>query len=172
MSARGFTLLELVVVVAVVGIMTGFALDRLPPLIGRAERAAFVQVQAQLRSALLLEAAERVTKGESAALAELSAVNPMALLLDAPANYVGAIDAPGPVLLPPRSWYYDVRNGRLVYKVGKHARFEPLRGPRDRVEFVVEFVYRDRDGDDVFNPSRDDFHGLRLSSVYAYRWPD
>ena len=50
----GFTLIELLVVVVAIGILAGFALDRLYPLIGRAERVAFMRIQAQLLSALLL----------------------------------------------------------------------------------------------------------------------
>lgn len=172
MNARGFTLIELVVVVICVGIMAGFALDRLLPLIGRAERAAFVQVRADLGSALLLEAAERVARGESATLAELAGGNPMTLLLSTPANYLGSLRGPDPDEMPRASWYYDEASRRLVYTVGKHTRFEALSGPGDRVEFVVDFVYGDRDSDGVYSPARDDFDGLRLASVYAFDWPD
>ena len=63
--ARGFSLLELVVVVVAVAILTGVALDRLLPLVGRAQRAAFLRVQGDLQSALLLEAADRITRGEA-----------------------------------------------------------------------------------------------------------
>ena len=53
----GFSLIELAVVVVIVGVLIGVVLDRLLPLIGRAERAAFLQTQADLQSALLVEAA-------------------------------------------------------------------------------------------------------------------
>jgi len=172
LNARGFTLIELVVVIALVGIMAGFALDRLLPLIGRAERAAFLQVKSDLGSALLLEAAKRVTRGESATLPELAGGNPMALLLSAPGNYLGSLRSPEPARLPRASWYYDESSGRLVYTVGKHTRFDALGGPADRVELVVDFVYRDRDDDGVFSAARDDFDGLRLDPVYAFSWPD
>jgi prepilin-type N-terminal cleavage/methylation domain-containing protein len=171
-NARGFSLLELVVVVVIVGVMAGFALDRLLPLIGRAERAAFFQVQSQLKSALLLEAAERLTSGESATLPELAGVNPMTLLLDAPGNYLGSFDGPEHARVPRARWYYDERTGRLMYRVGKHTRFMPLEGPEDRVELVVEFVYEDVDGDAAYSASVDEFDGLRLASVHAYDWPD
>jgi prepilin-type N-terminal cleavage/methylation domain-containing protein len=171
-SARGFSLIELIVVVIIVGVMAGFALDRLLPLIGRAERAAFFQVQSQLKSALLLEAAERITSGESATLPELAGVNPMALLLDAPGNYLGSFDGPEHARVPHASWYYDERTGRLMYHVGKHTRFMPLEGPEDRVELAVEFVYEDVDGDAAYSVSVDEFDGLRLASIHAYEWPD
>lgn len=172
MRQRGFTLIELVVVVVIVAIMTGFALDRLLPLIGRAERAAFLQVQSQLRSALLLEAAEKITRGQSARLGELAGVNPMALLLSTPANYHGLLPRQTDEPVARASWYYDERTGRLVYFVGKHTQFQPLTGPENRIELFVEFVFGDRNGSGSYEPSIDEFDGLRLASAFAYDWPD
>jgi prepilin-type N-terminal cleavage/methylation domain-containing protein len=171
-QARGFSLLELVVVVCAMAILAGFALDRLLPLVGRAQRAAFLQVRSDLTSALLLEAAERITRGESGTLPELAAVNPMTLLLDPPANYVGAFTRPDEAEIPRASWYYDERLGRLGYRVGRHTRFAAVDGPAELIELEVEFVYQDRDGDDVYDAAGDRFDGLRLKPVHAYDWPD
>lgn len=168
--AGGFSLLELVVVVIAVGIMAGLALDRLLPLVGSAQRVAFLQVESELQSALLLEAAERISRGQDASLEQLADSNPMRLLLKPPPNYAGKIGDARRV--PGNTWYYDAHSGRLGYRVGRHTRFEPVDGPEDRVEFRVSFVYRDRDGDGVFEAGRDDFSGLRLDSVYSYRWPN
>jgi general secretion pathway protein G len=165
-------LVELVVVVVAIGILIGLALDRLLPLIGRAQRAAFVQVQGQLQSALLLEAAERITRGESRTLAELAGVNPMSLLLRPPQNYLGAIASPADTEIPSASWYYDEHSARLVYRVGRYTRFERGDGPKDRIELRVAFIYRDRDGDAAYEPASDAFGGLLLEPVYAYKWPD
>ncbi len=98
--SRGFSLLELVVVVIAVAILTGVALDRLLPLVGRAQRAAFLDVQRTLQSSLLIAAAERIVSGEAATIPELAAANPMTLLLSPPANYVGALAAPAAASRP------------------------------------------------------------------------
>jgi prepilin-type N-terminal cleavage/methylation domain-containing protein len=172
LKTRGFSLIEFVVVVIIVGVLSAFVLDRLLPLIGRAERAAFLQVQNQLRSALLLEAAERITNGKSATLAELGGINPMPLLLTVPGNYVGSLEHPEHERQPRASWYYDESRGHLMYRVGKQTRFAALDGPGDRIELTVIFVFDDVDGNEVFNPSIDAFDGLRLASVNAYDWPD
>jgi prepilin-type N-terminal cleavage/methylation domain-containing protein len=172
MRVRGFTLLELAIVVIAVGVIVGFALDRALPLIGRAQRIAFLQVSSELRSALLLEAAQRIASGAGATLGELAGTNPMALLLQPPGNYIGVLDSPGPDDVPGHAWYYDPALGRLVYRVGRYTRFEPLGGPPDRVELQVSLVYHDRDGNGVYEPGRDELGGLRLDSVRPFRWSD
>jgi Tfp pilus assembly protein PilE len=47
---RGFSLVELTVVVVGIGILAGALLDRVLPLIGRAQRTAFMQVKADLQT--------------------------------------------------------------------------------------------------------------------------
>jgi prepilin-type N-terminal cleavage/methylation domain-containing protein len=169
---RGFTLLELVVVVAAIAILAGVALERLVPLVGRAQRAAFVRVRGDLQSALLLEAADRITRGEAGSLPELATRNPMTLLLKPPANYVGPRDPRRDGEIPRASWYYDERAGRLAYRVGRYTRFEAKAGPRDVIELTVAFAYQDRDKDGQFDATGDLFDGLALETVHAYEWPD
>lgn len=171
-QAGGFSLLELVVVVIAVAILLGVALDRLLPLVGRAQRAAFLDVRRELQSALMLEAAERITRGEAATLPALESANPMTLLLTPPPNYVGVLPAPRPEDVPPASWYFDEASETLAYRVGRHTRFAPKDGPDGLIELRVAFVFDDRDADGRFDPVRDDFGGLRLEPVYAYDWPD
>ncbi len=169
---RGFTLLELAVVVVIIGVLIGVALDRLLPLVGRAQRAAFLDVQRELQSSLLLAAAERITSGEGEKIPALAAGNPMTLLLAPPPNYVGPLAGSNDNEVPRASWYFDELSGRLAYRVGRYTRFTAHDGPADRIELAVAFVYEDRDSDGVFDANGDRFDGLRLTSVYAYDWPD
>ncbi len=171
-TAYGFTLIEMVVVVIAIGILAGFALDRLLPLVGRAERIGFLQVQADLQSALLLEAADLITRGRSAELPDIASRNPMTLLLRAPRNYLGSQRPADPDDIAGDSWYYDEHLRRLVYRVGKYTRFDALDGPAGRVEFRVALVYDDRDEDSGFDPAKDRFEGLRLEPMRPYLWPD
>lgn len=168
----GFSLFEFVVVIVIIAILSGLLLVRVLPLIGQAERVAFLQTRNEIQSALLLEAAERVVRGESHTLIALTAVNPMDLLLEPPGNYVGAYSARRPESLPRRSWYFDDQQKLMVYRPGRQSGFTAIDGPSDRIELKVNFVYRDRDADGAFNASRDHFDGLRLESVHAYSWPN
>lgn len=172
MTARGFTLLELVIVIVIIGVLAGFLLDRVLPLVGQAERVAFQQVRSQVQSALLLEAAERIARGESSTLSELAGANPMSLLLLPPGNYIGERSRPTLTDVPRAAWYFDSRDGRLVYRPGRQANIETSEGPNDRIELAVSFVFRDRNGDGRFQPSADHFDGLRLAPVYPFRWLD
>src|SRR5947207_307309 len=122
-KSRGFSLVELMVVVIAVGILAGALLERVLPLVGRAQRTAFVQVRVDLQTALLLEAAERITRGEATTLPNLAQANPMTLLLSPPANYLGSFARP-PDDVPAASWYFDQHSRRLVYRVGRYARFD------------------------------------------------
>jgi prepilin-type N-terminal cleavage/methylation domain-containing protein len=170
--SAGFTLIELLVVVVAIGILAGVLLERVLPLVGRAQRTAFLGVQADLKTALLLEAAERITRGEGARLPALAEANPMSLLLTPPANYLGSFSWPPDGELPRASWYFDEHSHRLVYLVGRYARFDGLGGPPRRIELTTEFVFEDRNGDGVFDPVRDEFEGLRLRPVHEFAWPD
>jgi hypothetical protein len=159
-------------VVVAIAILMGFALNRLLPLVGRAQRAAFLDVQRDLQSALLLAAAERITSGAAATIPELAASNPMSLLLQPPANYAGELAAGPPSDLPGATWYFDAQSGSLAYRVGRYTRFAARSGPADRIELRVAFAYEDRNGNGQFDAAGDRFDGLRLAPLHPYDWPD
>ncbi|MGD8341161.1 MAG: hypothetical protein PVH89_10285 [Gammaproteobacteria bacterium] len=171
LAMRGISLLEFALVVAAIAVVSGLLLGRVLDLIGQSERAAFLHTTRLIQSALLLEAAERVARGESASLSELADSNPMQLLLEPPGNYVGTLDAGGSGPLLRRSWHFDAEDHHLVYRPGRQARFDAEEGPSDRIEMRVRFAFEDRDNDGRFDASVDHFDGLRFESVYPYSWP-
>jgi type II secretory pathway pseudopilin PulG len=172
LKQSGLTLVEFIVVVIAVGVLSGLLLDRVLPLIGRAEKVAFETVQSQIHSALLLEAAQRIARGEANEIFGLSGSNPIDLLLTPPGNYLGSYAWPEHDRLPRRVWYFDERQAHLVYRPGSQADVEFESGLANRIELAVEFVYRDRDLDGSFNPSVDRFDGLRLTAAHGFRWLD
>ncbi len=167
-QARGFSLLELVVVIVIIGVLLVMAISRLLPYLDEAERVAVLTVESQLKNTLVLEAAQRIVRGESRTIAELEQVNPMALLLEAPDNYVGEYRSADS--LPERRWYFDPERRRLVYKVGEPytpaLRDRSWRNP----EFEVRIIFQDRDADGVFDAATDELFGVRLQRMAGAEW--
>lgn len=172
----GFTLLELVVVICIVALLTGFAARRLLALRVEAERAALGQVVGGLQAAVSLELLTRIARGRDGdrELAALAGSNPMSLLIEPPYNYVGELDGADPVRLAesvrPGRWYFDQRAAQLVYRARYPKRFESELPGTPRAAFRVEVLWDDRDGDGRFDPGVDGIGGARLARVASYRW--
>ena len=161
------------VVVIAVAILTGVALDRVLPLVGRAQRAAFLEVQRELQSSLLLAAAERITRGETATLPELAVGEPDGAAAAAARELSrrGRRRRTRPRFRARAGTSTSRRGGSRIASADTRASRRRT-GPKDRIELRVAFVYEDRDADGVFDAAGDRFDGLRLEPVHAYDWPD
>lgn len=158
-DCRGFTLLELTVVVIIVGVLFLVAANKYLDLLVDVERTGMEQTLGALRSALALQAAERVIKSGSEGMLELVAANPMELLSEAPFNYLGAFSNPDPQAMEEGAWYFDLSRRELVYRV-KHRDYFATELPEPpRSRFQVQPVL---DNDRIV--------GLTLKPVDAYRW--
>jgi prepilin-type N-terminal cleavage/methylation domain-containing protein len=137
LKARGFTLIELIVVVCVIALLFGVALDRLMRYQELGERAAMEQNIAAINVALNMKFASLIVAGRGSAIEKEVGANPVDLLARPPENYLGPLYAPEPDQLPRRSWYFDQKTGDLVY-VPSRARYltqppDALNGLRFRV---------------------------------------
>jgi len=166
---RGFTLLELVLVVVIIGVLLKVAIDRMLPWLDEAERVSVLTVESQLKNTLVMEAAQRIVRGQSASIAQLERSNPMALLLEAPDNYVGVRRADAGNL-PERGWYFDPDSKRLVYRIGEP--YSPRLRDRNWTspEFEVRVIFEDRDADGVFDAANDELFGVRLLRMAGADW--
>lgn len=169
-AQSGFTLLELAVVVVCIGLLAGIFLDRVLPLMAKAERVAVLRAESDLRAALNLEAARLIAAGERDRLGRLAGSNPMAFMLEPPATYAGELEAPDPAGFPGGTWYYDALRERLVYRVDRARGFRSELEGAPRIEYAVRLAWADGDGDGRFRPGADDFHGVRLVASPGYRW--
>lgn len=168
---RGFSLLELVVVIILVVILFLVAFDRLLPLRGDAEAAHVATVIGGLRSAIGLEAATRVSREGLPALAELEGINPMTLLQDWPDTYIGETGDVGGTEISPGTWYFESESEALVYRVRfpQYLEGEPERP--SELRWRVTLQYEDADGSGRFEPESDRPRGLRLVPLDTYEWP-
>ena len=166
----GFSLLEIVTVIAVIGILLAVAIDRMLPYIDEAERIAVIRMEGQLRSTLMLEAAGRIARGRSTALTDLNDGNPVQFLLEPPKNYLGGLHAPAADETPARHWYFDTATKRLTYRPGKpfgqRAEGTILENPA----FSVRVEFADTNGDGRFQPQTDELFGVRLARVAGMEW--
>ncbi len=167
---RGFSLFELVVVIAIISILVTVALDRLLPWIDEAERVSVLRVEGQLRSTLVMEAAKRVVRGESARISELEGSNPVNFLLEPPKNYVGELQPPEAAEAPPRHWYFDATSRRLVYRLGEAFGLRPADTSAENPAFAVRVAFADMNANGLFEPRRDEFHGVSLERVAGNVW--
>ncbi len=166
----GFSLLELVTVIAIISILVAVALHRLLPYMDEAERVSVIRLEGQLRSTLMMEAAERIVRGQSTTLTELNGSNPVNFLLEPPKNYLGELQGPSARELRARHWYFDTASRQLTYRLG-----EPFATGRDGElsedpAFSVRVAFADANGDGVFQPETDELYGVRLARVAGTEW--
>ena len=163
-------MLELVVVVALIGTLIAVAVIRLLPYVDEAERVAVLRVEGQLRSSLMMEAAKRVVRGQSASLSDLEGSNPIKFLLEPPKNYVGERQMREIEEMPTRRWYFEKDSQRLVYRLGEpfglSVHDESLQDPA----FEVRVAFADTNGNGVFEAQREELYGVRLQRVAGEQW--
>lgn len=140
---RGFTLFELAVTVAIIGILAAALLSRVTLYQEQAERVAMENVVGVLRSALGMKAAQLMAQGRMNEVSKLLTINPMNLLAQKPANYLGEVDTPQIGKISPGYWYFNRKQLLLVYIARTGATFQVSNPPR--FEYKIELI-RDTDG--------------------------
>lgn len=164
----GFTLLELVVVVGLVGILAVVAIDRLLYVREQAEKTVMEQTASILKSALRLQMADLIARQETAKIAGLAGQNPMNWLAEKPGNYLGEFDRAAAPNAPRGSWYFDTTERALVYLVDRGDYFVPDALGRKQVRYRVVLVA----GGQVLAESADKsgIDGVTLSLIEPYKW--
>jgi general secretion pathway protein G len=166
----GFSLLELVIVIVIISALLTMAISRLLALQVDAERVAMETVAGTLRSAIGIKIAEHIVSQDVPGLARLVGSNPMDRLAEVPANYLGVRDGADPATLEDGNWYFDAREGALVYLVRNRAYFTGGMADPSRARFAIRLVYSDRNGNGQYEPGIDRIEGLRLAPLEPYAW--
>lgn len=164
----GFTLLELITVVALVVVLFAVSLENLLPLRGKAERASVRTTLGNLRSAASMELVDRVLGKGLESVAELDRANPFEFLSVTPSSYAGTIDSAE--TLDRGQWGYHESLGYIIYRVRWPQYFEG--GPENdaRIRFRVELNYTDSNGNEQYDANGDRLHGIRIRPLDTYSW--
>lgn len=168
--AQGFTLIEFLVVIIIISTLGAVLLDRMWFYQEAAEKAAMEQMAGTLRSALHLQIAGKLIKGQTQAIPGLAEENPMDWLAEQPANYLGERFAPGPGEVAKGNWYYDLKDRQLVYVVARGGHFAPNKQGRKEVRYAVRVVYARAPQAGRENADKQEVNGVILALAEPYHW--
>jgi len=163
---RGFSALELIVVVAVISLLALVALHQFYKLLVDVERSAMELDLSVMRSALSMQVADHFAKSRLGDLEALVSSNPVDLLEEKPDNYLGVISYQNLTDIKKGSWLFNERAQELVYLAKNELYFETSLAPPARARFKVEAVYSEasRWG------HKAGITGLILKEQEPYRW--
>jgi len=164
-GSPGFTLIELIVVVCIVALCAALLLDRLRFYQEATEKAVMEYTVATVKSALQLQVAAMLVRGEEKKIGTLARANPVDWLMEPPVGYRGEFRAPQPAV-PRGSWYFDATRNELVYVPNLDAHLERLADGSKRLRFRVQLSFEPAEPDS--EPRR--FSGMRVEPVTPYTW--
>ena len=163
---KGFSLFELIVVIAIISILAAVALDRYARLLVDVERTSMQHDLGVLRSAVSMQVAAHFLAGDMQGLASLVNSNPMDLLSEKPKNYLGELSGSELEEIEEGSWYYNTDSNALIYLVTNERYFETELVPA-RGRFKIYPVYSEKkSGTEI----KTYISGLRLRSIEPYQW--
>ena len=120
----GATFVEFTVCLALMGIFLGVLLERALYYQEYAEKTAMESTAENIRTGLRYKIADLILANRVLEIPTLADENPMNWLAEKPPNYLGELDS-APVDAPQGEWYFNKRNGELVYAVSSRRHFSP-----------------------------------------------
>jgi prepilin-type N-terminal cleavage/methylation domain-containing protein len=167
-TGRGFSLLELLLVISLVAILFTVALDRSLRYLELAEKAAMESTVGALKSALSLRLGSLYATVGRAATARLGDENPFDLLSQTPEQYAGALFDPALAEVEPGAWYYDRASRQVVYRP---QRTRYLVRPRPEVDPRIRFEVLAHRFEDESRPSAaEGLVGVDIRPTTPYLW--
>ena len=163
-------LAELAVIAVLVLTLVGVVIQKVWETRAAAERVAVLQTVGALRSALGIAIASRTAQGGLKGLAGLHQSNPIDLLEEPPAGYLGEKDDPDPAAIGGYHWYFDRGERVLVYRVANADRFEGGPPGPARIRLQLRASFTDRNGNGRYDPASETVGGLRLVVLDDYEW--
>ncbi|MDP3086899.1 MAG: prepilin-type N-terminal cleavage/methylation domain-containing protein [Methylotenera sp.] len=143
--SKGFTLVELVVVISIMAVMATAALDRLFWYQGQAEKTAMEYTATMIKSGLWMEAASLMMAERTSDIPALAKRNPIDLLAQKPENYLGEMHNVKVELLESGNWFYDASTHQVVYMVKHRRYFTPEVIDDYQVRYGMRVLYGEMD---------------------------
>lgn len=168
--SAGFTLFELIVVIILVAVLAAVLLGRFLIYQEMAEKTAMEQTVGAIQSALTIQLAGLIARGQMQDISRLAAVNPMTLLSGTQKNYAGEYFAVKPGDIPSGNWYFDLKNRQLVYSVQHGAHFVADESGNKTVRYKVVLVYNDWLRTSSEGEAGKEIGGITLKEVRPYSW--
>ena len=164
-ASLGLTLIELIVVICIIGVSAALLFERLRFYQEAAEKAAMEYTVGAMKSALQLQVAAMLVRGEERNIESLARVNPTSWLVEPPPGYRGEFRAPQPAV-PRGSWYFDATRSELVYVPDLDSQLKYLADGGKRLRFRVRFEFAPAHSE----RGRIAFTGVRMEPVTPYAW--
>lgn len=170
-SCKGFTLIELIVVIIIIVVLAGLFLVRIPLYQERAEKAAMQQVEGALQSALVMRFGALQTRGAAGEkeLSILATDNPITWLQKMPPNYMGEYYDPTPRTVAPGNWMFDLKSRDLIYVLNQSDNFTPGPDGNKWIRFHVKLGYEPKLGQPE---SGKELVTTLFEPTHPYRWLD
>ncbi|MFA5826535.1 MAG: type II secretion system protein [Gallionellaceae bacterium] len=138
---QGFSLIELIIVIAVISILMSIFLERVWYYQEMAEKTAMQEDVGAIQSALTLQHGKNYVRGNKESISLLATENPVKWLQKPPRNYAGEFYDPSPLKLAPGSWVFDLKAHELIYVLDQSQHFVPGKEGKKWIRFHVNVQY-------------------------------
>ena len=150
---------QLLLVLILIAILISVALTRLQSYQAGLEPLKVDEVTDQLQQGATRLKAEYWLQHNAAGLVVFNKANPIALLAEAPENYLGELRADETAKVKAGYWYFDLDRQLLVYRL-KYPQY--FAGQPAEISYQLSFSFADSNNDGKFDPAADKALGLEL----------
>jgi general secretion pathway protein G len=137
----GFTLIELIVVIAVLSVLISIFLNRVEYYQELAEKTAMTENVGAIQSALTIQHSKHYLRANKEDISLLPTENPMKWLQKLPQNYAGEFYDPKPNSVAPGNWVFDLKDHELIYVLDRTEHFVPGRDGKKWIRFHIAMQY-------------------------------
>jgi general secretion pathway protein G len=137
----GFTLIELIVVIAVLSVLISIFLNRVEYYQELAEKTAMTENVGAIQSALTIQHSKHYLRANTEDISLLPTENPMKWLQKLPQNYAGEFYDPKPNSVVPGNWVFDLKDHELIYVLDRTEHFVPGRDGKKWIRFHIAMQY-------------------------------